>query len=224
MISNLRFILVCVLLSGALGACGGGAEPPTAEVSAIQTQAVALVSTQAALQRTQTALAAPPTRLPSFTPPPASTLGGFPTFGGVTGTVLAAFTPLTAATPFATFSTAFGCNDGAYVGETAPLDKAVVPGGQQFEKGFTLLNTGTCTWGTGYAFAYLPDVSSPQMPGKDIVLRDEPNDHTAPGHDQSYIVKLTAPEADGEYKAYYKMRDPNGNYFGPRVYVWIVVQ
>jgi hypothetical protein len=193
-------------------------------VAVIQTEAAHLVATQFAMGQTQTALAAPPSPLPSFTPLPTFTLRPATTPGVTSGTPFVFNTPSGLTTPFATVSTANGCNDGAYVGETAPLDKAVVKGGEEFSKAWTIDNTGTCTWGEGYVFSYQAALSSPQLIGRDIVIKADPEEHTAPGHGQTFVVKLTPPIAAGEYKAYYKLRDPSGNYFGPMVYVWVVVE
>ena len=227
MINRARAWSVLAVLSVlGTGACGNRAEAaPTADLSAIQTQAAILVATQFAMGQTQTALAISPTALPSFTPRPAATAAAGVTFVPPAGTPPLAFnTPASLVTPFATMATANGCNDGAWVGETAPFDKDVVKGGEQFSKAWTIDNTGSCTWGEGYVFAYQAAMSNPALTGgKDIVIKADPEEHTAPGHSQTFVVKLTPPLAAGEYKAYYKLRDAAGNYFGPLVYVWVVV-
>src|SRR3989304_1304182 len=69
------------LLTITLSACNLGAAPAlTEDAGAIQTQAFINVSTQAALQQTQTAQALPPTSLPTNIHLPTSTPGGIPTF------------------------------------------------------------------------------------------------------------------------------------------------
>jgi hypothetical protein len=74
-----------ILLMGALiaavilSSCNIGATPaPEQDPGTVQTQAVELVLTQAALQQTQTAAAMPPTPLPTNTLAATPTLGGFP--------------------------------------------------------------------------------------------------------------------------------------------------
>src|SRR6266487_2264835 len=47
---------------------------------------------------------------------------------------------------------------------------------------------------------------------------------TTPGHSQSFIVKLTAPAAAGEYFGYWRMQGDDGKFFGPRVYLDIIVK
>ncbi len=67
------------ILAVILSSCNLGATPaPTEDPGVIQTQAFSVVLTQAALQQTQTALAIPPTALPTNTPFPTATLGEAP--------------------------------------------------------------------------------------------------------------------------------------------------
>jgi hypothetical protein len=60
--------------------------------------------------------------------------------------------------------------------------------------------------------------------GRDIVLKADTEEHTAPGFGQSFRVRLTPPTTPGEYKGYWKLRDAAGNYFGPLVSVWVIVE
>jgi len=232
----LAFLILPALI---LGACNmGGAPAPMQDAGVIQTQAMELVATQFAMQQTMTALAVPPTPLPTFTLFPSPTPGTPPTFVPIgtpgAGTPFAFNTPSTGFTPLAasalptigivaTMGTKNGCNDGKYLGETKPYDKDVVQAGKQFSKGWMIENTGTCTWDDGYVFAFQKDLSTPGLNGYNIVINKN-DEFTKPGHSQTFIVKLKAPDAAGEYKGYWKLRDDAGNYFGPLVYVWIVVQ
>ena len=219
--------LLVVLLS----ACNLGATPaPAEDPGAIQTQAFSIVSTQAAVQQAQTEQALPPTSLPTNTPFSTPTLGGFPTFAPV-GTTLAfntqqpGSTPLSTVGVVSTFTTKNGCNDGAFMAETEPFDKTVIAAGKEFSKGWSIQNTGTCAWDEGYSFAYLKELSSPELNGDSIVLKKSaPDEYTQPGYGQTYILKLTAPKDPGEYKGYWKLKDDTGNYFGPLVSVWIIVE
>ncbi|NOT06101.1 MAG: hypothetical protein HOP27_16025 [Anaerolineales bacterium] len=236
------WLVSSVILTVILSSCTLGATPaPTEDIGAIQTQAFSVVLTQVAMQQTQTALAVPsplPTNTLSPLPSPTlGTLGSLPTFapaGGV-GTPLPFNTQQPGLTPLAsliptsgivsTVTTKNGCNDGTFIGETAPLDKDVIKAEKQFSKGWTIFNSGTCRWDEGYSFTFMPDLSSPELKGYSIVLKkDTPDEYTEPQHSQTFIVKLTAPKVAGDYKAYWKLRDDSGNYFGPLVSVWIVVQ
>ncbi len=226
-----------ILLTAVLSACNLGATPPPAQdTSMIQTQAFNLVLTQAALQQTQTALALPPTPQPTDTPFPTVTdtpLAVAPF--GATNTPFAfntqppGLTPLAFASPTPgvvnTITTRNGCNDGMYLGEGGIKDGTVIEPGKPFTKSFMLHNTGDCTWDEGYSFAFIPELSTPGFQGYSIVLpKNKPSDYTKPGYGQSFVLKLTAPKTPGTYKAYWKMKDDQGNFFGPLVWLEIIVK
>jgi hypothetical protein len=231
------FILLAAALL--LTACNMGATPaPTVDVNAINTAAVATAMGQLSAQFTQTALAAPPAAAISTNTAVALPTSAQPATNGALPTVSFNSTPVTGATPLAGFtplasplaptvssgpqSTANGCNDALFMGETIP-DKTQFNPGKAFSKAWQLQNTGTCTWDEGYTFAFLADVSSPEIAGYDIVIKST-DESTKPGHSQSFIVKLTAPSKSGEYFGYWKMKDDAGNFFGPRVYLDIIVK
>ncbi len=232
-----------------LTACNMGATPtPPVDVNAINTAAVATAMGQLSAQFTQTALAAPvipattDTAIPLATFPPTSTGiagGSVPTTSGALPTISFNTTPFANTTPLAGFTplasplapttgvtgpvkTANGCNDAAFAGETVP-DKTQFTAGDTFSKAWQLQNTGTCTWDVGYTCAFLADVSSPDLVGRDVVIKNS-DESTKPGHSQTFVVKLTAPAKAGEYISYWKLKDATGNFFGPRVYVDIVVK
>ncbi len=230
-----------------LTACNMGATPaPTVDVNTINTAAVATAMGQLSVQFTQTALAAPQTSGPTDTaialatfPPTSTGIAGnsAPTTSGALPTVsfnttpfpnttpLAGFTPLAsplAPTASGPIKTANGCNDASFIGETVP-DKTEFTAGKAFSKAWQLQNTGTCTWDVGYTFAFLTDVSSPNIAGYDIAIKNS-DEVTKPGHSQSFVVKLTAPSTAGEYFGYWKLKDAAGNFFGPRVYLDIIVK
>ena len=235
---NSLWLTGTMILAIILSSCSLGATPaPTEDPGVIQTQAVNIVLTQIAMQQTQTALAIPPTVTPTNTPFPSPTLGILSTIAPIGGvgtaipfnTQLPGLTPL--ASPFATVgnlatvTTKNGCNDGTFMGEGAPFDKDVIAAGKDFSKSWQILNSGTCRWDEGYSFAFLPELSSPELKGYSIVLgKDKPEDYTEPQHTQSFVVKLTAPKTAGEYKGYWKLKDDAGNAFGPLVSVWITVK
>lgn len=240
------WLVVLILAAMFLSSCNIGATPaPTQDLGAIQTQAYGIVLTEAAIQQTQTAAAIPPTLQPTNTLAPTPTLsiittvGVIPTSAGGTNTPIAfntqqpGLTPQLLITPtigvINTVTTKNGCNDAAFLAETEPYDKSTVPGGKEFSKGWMLSNTGTCTWDEGYVFDYLqdyfPDINITQLEGYDISLKkNTEEEYTKPGHGQTFIVKLKPPAKAGEYKAYWKLKDDAGTYFGPLVYVWVIVK
>jgi hypothetical protein len=218
-----------------LSSCNiGAAPPPEQDAGAIQTEAFGLVLTQAALQQTQTALAIPPTQAPTDTPFP--TPAELPTLAGNgTNTPFAfntqqpGFTPLAIATATVgivnTVTTRSGCNDATFMGEGGVKDGDVLKPEEKFDKSFMVMNTGECEWDEGYSFAFIPEFSTPGFQGYSIVLpKNKPEDYTKPGHTQTYVLKLTAPETPGTYKAYWKLKDDVGNLFGPLVWLEIEVK
>jgi hypothetical protein len=221
-----------------LTACNLGSTPaPTVDVNAINTAAVETAMGQLSAQFTQTALAGPatptntPQSLPTFQLPTANgtaaTPGGLPTvsFNSTPNTPIPGFTPLAsplAPTSAGIGSTASGCNDAAFTGENLP-DKSEVTAGEEFTKSWELLNTGTCTWEIGYTFTFLAAESTAGIDGYDVVIRAD-DETTDPGHSQSFVVKIDAPENPGEYFGYWKLKDKDGKFFGPRVYLDVIVK
>lgn len=227
-------VLLATIL--ALTGCNFGATPaPTLDINAINTAIVGTTVSQFSAQFTQTALAAPTsTPLPTETAqslPTTDSSGALPTISFEV-TTAAGITPIPGFTQLASpaapatssgqVSTANGCNDALFIGETIP-DKTEFNPGKDFSKAWQLQNTGTCTWDDGYTFAFLADVSSPDIEGYDIVYKAS-DKSTKPGASQSFIVKLTAPSTSGEYFGYWKLKDDAGNFFGPRVYLDIIVK
>lgn len=209
-----------------LGACSLGATPaPTQDVGAIQTQAMGLVATQFAMQQTQTALAVPPTELPTLTPLPTATLDANSTFAPVTtpgnGASFAFNTPATGFTPLASIVPTLPadvCNNSAWVSETIP-DGTVFKPGIKFEKIWTLQNIGTCTWDEGYSFVY----QGGTLGGYNIAF-NKSSDFVKPGEMVTFKVNLIASLAEREYQECWKMRDDRGYYFGTYACVKIVVK
>ncbi len=229
---NFAGTLAAVLMVAALTSCGTRATPsPTVDANAIYTSAANTLAAGIASGMTQTAQAVTPTGAGSPT--------ALPTFAIATGsnpfgTALAGGTPFNSiitppagSTPLAIntqsggggASGAVGCNNATYLSETDPLDKTQIAANKKFTKGWSMQNTGTCAWGTGYAWAF---VSGDQMGGANIVITAK-DTATAPGHSNTFIVKLTAPATAGEYKGFWRMKAPDGTFFGDQPWVDIVV-
>lgn len=235
----LLLITVTVMAAILLSSCNMGATPAPAVVpGAAETQAFSIVLTQVALQQTQTAQAIPPTEMPTATPFPTPTLSGNPTFPPVGGGVnpplelspIPGFTPLASvASPVPTGGlapTKNGCNDGMFIDETKPYDGAQMKPGEDFTKGWTIKNTGTCAWDEGYSFVIYKqdtlDITDVRGESTSITIK-KVEDVIKPNMSQLFLLKLKAPTAPGEYKWYWKLQDDSGNLFGPRVSVVFVV-
>ncbi len=219
-IKKFAWAVTALLLTTALASCNIGATPaPTIDANAIFTAAASTMNAQLNDQATQTASAVSPT--------PAATITPLPTFPVIPlGTPFAttapggAIAPTTSSAGGSVGSTAVGCDNATYVSETKPDDGTQYSAGDTFSKGWSLENSGTCAWDTGYSFAF---ATGDLMGGKDIVL-SKSTDFTDAGHSQTFIVKLTAPAAAGEYKGFWQMKNATGVQFGSRVWVDIVVK
>jgi hypothetical protein len=210
----------------ALTGCNLGKSPePTADVNAIYTAAAETLVSQLNDQLTQTAQAVPPTAAESPTPLPSFTpLSTFPVLAGLTpftiGTPGVGVTPQSSPLPGPIVNgMAVGCNNASFQGETIK-DGTVMSVLHDFDKSWSLQNTGTCTWAVGYAFAFK---SGEKLGGKDIKIVQDA-DVTNPGHSQTFIVHLAAPKTPGEYKGFWQMKDDTGVWFGSLVSVDIIVQ
>jgi hypothetical protein len=226
-----QWLIGYTILAMILSSCNLGATPvPTQDIGAIQTQAFELVLTQVAA-------ASSPTPLPTFTQAPTATLAAPATFAAIGGGVETPFpfnTSLPGLTPVAlspvptvpgmvaTITTENGCNNGAFIGESAPYDGEVLIPSTPYEKHFDLMNTGSCAWDEGYAFVFQPAYSTEGFKGYDIAIRKAEN-YTAPGKTITFVMKLTSSHIPGEHIGSWKMRDDGGNYFGPLVYVKYVI-
>jgi hypothetical protein len=244
-VRNLRHKMLLIGITAVLilEGCNVGATPaPTVDVNAINTAIVGTTVAQLAVQLTQTAQAQPtlppaptdtPVSLPTFTLPTAA-VGASPTAGAlptisfnttpIANTPVAGFTalPTSGAPTSSANGTKVGCNDASFVDENLK-DGSKVKAGKEFGKVWQIQNTGTCTWDEGYAFAFQAAQSTPGIAGYDIVIKKK-EEFTAPGHSQSFIIKLTAPDTAGEYKGFWKLKTDDGTYFGPLVYFDIIVE
>ena len=231
---KLSWLTGYTILAVILSSCNMGATPaPTQDIGAIQTEAFNQVLTQVAL-------ASSPTPLPTNTALPATaTVAAPPTFivlgGESTSTPFLFNTPLPGVglTPLPspvptlggvvpTVTTKNGCNDGIFISESAPFDGAVLKPGQEYQKSFEYNNSGTCAWDDGYTFVFMPTFSTPGFKGYDIAIKKTEN-YTAPGKNITFILKLVADKAPGEYIGAWKLRDDGGNYFGSMVHIKYVI-
>jgi len=233
---SLRRILLMLLTAAvALTACNVGAAPvPTVDVNAVNTAAFATALAQISGQQTQTALAAP-----SATPSPTNTAGAsltlLPTaLPGTPATVsflnpnttpLAGFTPLASpAAPGATVSLGDACNNSAFEGDVTIPDGSVIEPGVNFQKVWTLRNTGTCLWDDGYSLVYIGGSKPDLDPYTYNFSKTKDNDFVAAGEAINIAIDLTAPCTPGKYEGHWRMRNDKGYYFGTIISVYIEVK
>jgi hypothetical protein len=95
-------------------------------------------------------------------------------------------------------------------------DNFLVSPRQPLVKTWRFRNTGDTTWGSGYQLVF---VSGEQMGGPTSVNVPA----AAPGQEVDISVGLTAPEQAGDHTGYWRLRNPQGTFFGPTVWVKIHV-
>jgi hypothetical protein len=240
---SLRPTLFSLLIAALfLASCSIGAAPePTVDVNAINTAAVATAMGQLSAQFTQTALVAPSATpqstntaisLPTFAQP--TTGSAVPTTSGALPTVsfnstpnttpLAGFTalPTSAGAGAPTASLGDSCNNSAFEGDVTIPDGTVLPPGENFEKTWTLRNTGSCTWDDGYSLVYIAG-STPNLDPYNFEF-DRSADFVAAGSAINMTLTLTTPCRPGEYEGHWRMRSDSGYYFGTLLSVYVKVE
>jgi hypothetical protein len=209
-----------------------GATPePTVDVNAINTAAVSTAMAQISMQLTQTALAAPsPTLPPTDTPAsittssaPTVTAGPSPTTGpagalptvSFNSTVLPGFTQLapSPAAPAATASLGDACSNSSFEGENFP-DGSVFRPGEDFQKQWSVRNTGNCVWDDGYSLKITNRTRDCEaMDAVNFRFRNS-RDFVDPGEGVNLAVNLTAPLAKGTYQCTWRLQNDQGFWFG----------
>lgn len=99
---------------------------------------------------------------------------------------------------------------------TIPDGTRVTPN-QSLEKTWQLRNTGSTSWGNGYQLAF---VSGNPLSGPNAVNVPA----TAPNNTANISVNLIAPSTEGVQVGYWRLRNPQGTYFGPLLSVEIEVR
>ncbi len=108
-------------------------------------------------------------------------------------------------------------DDASFVSDITLSDGTLVSPGESLAKTWRFANSGTTTWGSGYQLVF---VNGEPMGAPAAV--DVPE--TAPAQEVNISVDLTAPDTAGIRTGYWRLRNPQGAYFGPTVWVKIEVQ
>lgn len=103
-----------------------------------------------------------------------------------------------------------------YIVDLTLPDGSIVSPEQSLTKTWRLQNTGTTTWGAGYNLVF---VSGEQM-GAPL---DTGISSTSPNQTVDISVPFMAPTSEGAHSAYFHLRNSQGTYFGPRIWVKINV-
>ncbi len=234
-----RHILITLLTATLmLAACNVGAAPaPTVDINAVNTAIVGTTIAQFSAQFTQTALAIPPTPMPTDTPqelptfaqPTTDASGALPTVSfDATPTIegvaspLPAFTQVTAPTKAATQALGDSCFNSVFEADVTIPDGTVVKGGETLKKVWKIRNTGTCTWEEGFRLVHIGG-SIPDDNIAEPYFELQSKDAVAGGNAIDIGVWFNAPCKAGKYEAHWRMQNDVGYYFGTIVSMYIEV-
>lgn len=100
------------------------------------------------------------------------------------------------------------CDSAAFVSDVTYPDGSTVPLGGAFTKIWRLQNNGTCTWNTSYALVY---VTGERFSAPAAVAMPT---NVGPGQTVDLAVNLTAPNQNGHYQGFWKLRNSSNVLFG----------
>lgn len=107
-------------------------------------------------------------------------------------------------------------NNATFVADITVPDETPFRPGDAFEKIWRMRNSGTCPWDSRYAWVF---ESGEAMTSQRAVAVPP----TVPGADADIAVRMTAPAQPGRYIGRWRMQGPDGQIFGQRATVVIVV-
>jgi polar amino acid transport system substrate-binding protein len=88
--------------------------------------------------------------------------------------------------------------------------------GSVIEKGWRIQNIGTCTWNSNYALAYVGSVPlNAPIGGNPVAIQGQ----VPPGQTYDISASIVAPPLPGRYQSIWNIHDPDGKYFGDRLWI-----
>src|SRR3990170_3916179 len=143
----------------------------------------------------------------------------------VTPTPTATGTPLPpgAPTPTPNTPTAAACDLAHFVEDVTIPDGSTFDPGEEFIKTWRIENIGTCTWNSSYQVIFAEGDLLGGPPSIPLIIGTV-------GPDQSVDISmtLTAPQEDGAYAGYWKLRNPAGNEIrfdkGSETRIWVKIK
>lgn len=122
-----------------------------------------------------------------------------------------------AATPAAAGAAPPGCVLAAtFLQDVTVPDGTVINPGTPFTKTWRMKNTSSCDWGEGFTIAFVGD--TPMHPTGSAPVPPTPSNAFV-----DISVTLIAPTQSGVYTSTWRLKDPNNQFFGNRVFVVIRV-
>jgi len=199
-VKTIRFVTLFLLLAGLISACNlpasaAATQPGPNMVFTAAAQTVEAQLTQSALLIENTPV--PATAIPLATSTEAASLAP-------TGTLTPIPFPQTTSQPGVTGSPTPGCDAARFVTDVTVPDGTTYQPGETFIKTWRLKNTGTCTWDTSYALVF--DTGEAMGGPGSLALTGT----VAPGQEIDLSVALKAPDKDGKYRGYWRLRNTAG--------------
>ena len=187
------FVLIVIILL-VIAACNFPSEGGLAGTATAMVQTIIV-------QMTQTAGGVVPTAATTAAPPPTTGISASPT-SVIPPTMVPTLKPPATSTPLP-------CNKVEFVDDVTYKDGSLVDPNASFVKIWRLVNTGTCSWSSGYVLVF---VSGDRMSAPDTV--PVTSGSVPPNSTVDVSVTLKAPPSAGTYQGYFKLRAPDGIVFG----------
>ena len=194
--SKLFVLAALVLVSLILTACGN--KEPEIDINAQKTS----FAQTAEVQATMTAQA-----VPTETPTPEMTATPTATATTEVTPEETAFTPTATVSGGQTTPITINGNDAAAWRANDPVDNTVFAPGEKFTVTWTIENTGTSTWSTGYYISFL---TGDQMGAEDEIYLPY---SVPPGTNVQISVDFVAPDATGSKQSDWVLKNANGDTF-----------
>ena len=194
--SKLFILATLVLVSLILTACGN--KEPEIDINAQKTS----FAQTAEVQATMTAQA-----VPTETPTPEMTATPTATATTEVTPEETAFTPTATVSGGQTTPITINGNDAAAWRANDPVDNTVFAPGEKFTVTWTIENTGTSTWSTGYYISFL---TGDQMGAEDEIYLPY---SVPPGTNVQISVDFVAPDATGTKQSDWVLKNANGDTF-----------
>lgn len=110
--------------------------------------------------------------------------------------------------------------DADFVEDRSIVDGQIVSGGAEFAKCWRMRNTGPVAWPAGTTISFVGGNSMLVEP--DMIHWAVTGD-LSPGQDVDLEVDMKAPEEPGRYVSYWRLKTPDGEAFGARIWCDIIV-
>ena len=107
-----------------------------------------------------------------------------------------------------------GVSNGRYITDVTIPDGSLLKVGAKFTKTWRIENTGTTTWGAGYQLTYVEGEAM-------TANMSQPLAAAAPDEQVNASLSLTVPSQPGAYVSRWRLQDPQGRFFGDRLFLEI---